>query len=442
MQHYLNSAPSNLGLKSFRNFVIYLTLSSLIIASGLCIQFILQPGMDAIWVAPYLSAAANYSFGGEFLISLKQVNEYLSLTQTEQLCYRFSSVNDPLFYNHNPIGYVLLVHISTLLFGQLMGDLQAIQFFQLCVHTIISVLIFRQLKVSRWLSLLFLILYAFNPFILYFSVFNLYYFWQVVPSAAVVLFLYNRSLFNHSVFRVILSVTFALLLLTRLTLILVVIMLIFMMLYEDLIRHREKNYLRFTLSFLPLVFLFSLLNVPDDKSVYHTIYVGAGAYSNDLGLHLGDDSGYVLMERRESITLDIRPGGNYYYPEITQAYNSILKEEVWKLIRDEPIMLIRNAALNFGQSFFLGYRPDAGDSLNILLSIVGYLILLIFLLLRNQNIWILLTAITAYSLTYVLYFPPIQSYHYGAYLLILFLFIEFIREISSHGKFSSFSILR
>lgn len=376
------------------------------------------------------------------MISLNQVNEYLSLSQSDQLTYRFTAVEEPLSYNHNPIGYAILIRISTIIFGSFMGDLQAVQFFQLCFHILISVLIINFFKERRTASLIFLFLYALNPFIIYFTVFNFYYFWQVLPSAAVIVYLYNRSLFNHSGFRIILSIFFALLLLTRLTLILIVILLLIFMVYEDFIRKREKKFfLRFATSLLPFFLLFFLLNVPDDKSVYHTIFVGAGAYSNDLGLHLEDSSGYDLIERRENIKLNIHPGENYYDPEITLLYNSILKEEVWYLITNHPVLLIRNATLNFGQSFFIGFRPGAGDLMNTLLSISGYLILLFFLLMKNRRIWLLLLSITCYSVTYVLYFPPIQSYHYGAYLLILFLFIEFadksnvLQRLRLHTKF-------
>ena len=159
------------------------------IIAGLSVQFLLAGGMNAIWIAPYLSAASNYNAGGDFKIALEQVNEFIALSSREQLSYRFNSIEDPLYYNHNPIGYVILIQSATTLFGLFAGDLQSILLLQLFIHVGICLTILSWFQKNRLQFWLILFLYALNPLILYFVVFNFYYFWQVLPSVGFLIYL-------------------------------------------------------------------------------------------------------------------------------------------------------------------------------------------------------------------------------------------------------------
>lgn len=182
------------------------------------------------------------------------------------------------------------------------------------------------------------------------------------------------------------------------------------------------------LSTIPVLFLTIILFVPNDKSAYHTVFVGLGSYSNDYGIAQSDASAYKYFQNETGIDLDILPGGNYYDPEITHRYNEVIKSKVRDLLKNAPLIFIRNGVLNFGQAYSLGYRTGAPYLINIGFSILGYIILFFFLVKGNGKIKMLLIAIFGYSITYVPYYPPIQAYHYGAFILILFIFIEYVDQ--------------
>jgi len=81
----------------------------------------------------------------------------------------------------------------------------------------------------------------------------------------------------------------------------------------------------------------------------------------------------------------------------------------------EPLMVIRNATLNFFQSFSFGYFR-ASLALSYLSAIIGAIIFTVLLL--RKKIYSL-AAIIAASCTFSFYLPPLPIYLYGSYLLIL-----------------------
>ena len=93
--------------------------------------------MSDNWVAPYLSAAANLSLGGNFDIDLDEVLKFKKLNVKEQDIYKFNKSKNLSNYNHNPIGFVYLIRIATFLFPFL-GDQVSIIFLQSLVFLFIN----------------------------------------------------------------------------------------------------------------------------------------------------------------------------------------------------------------------------------------------------------------------------------------------------------------
>ena len=95
-----------------------LTIQFLFIVSFLVILYHIfsTNRMSDNWMGPYLSAANNLEFSGEFMINEEEVNEFKKLNIKEQDFYKFSSKTDLVQYNHNPIGYVYLIKAAKTLF--------------------------------------------------------------------------------------------------------------------------------------------------------------------------------------------------------------------------------------------------------------------------------------------------------------------------------------
>lgn len=384
---------------------------------GLIINYTKDVGMSDNWIGPYLSGAANYEIGGTFLTNHDQVIEFKELVYQDQLAYRFTRSPDTEYYNHNPIGFAIIIAISKLIFGTFFGDMQSFIFLQLLLHLVISVYFLKLFKKESIKFYSFMTLYALNPFIIYFAVFNFYYFWQVIPSVLLLLLLLKPKLLDNLSFNLASGVILGLLFLTRPTLIgISLVFFVLLFLYQ-----RKKIYS--ISSFCVSILLIITLHSPNQKSPWHSVYVGLGAYENPYQITLSDNEAYSYHGEVTGVVINASYGGNYYDKDLIIAYNHHLRTFIFNAVNENPGIFIRNAFLNYGQSFFIGYKTRVTDWVNIGLSVLGYLLLIFSLYTLNREKFFLLLAITFYSLTYIVFFPPIQAYHYGAYILIIILLI-------------------
>ena len=132
---------------------------------------------------------------------------------------------------------------------------------------------------------------------------------------------------------------------------------------------------------------------------------------------LVDYNGYRLMELKTGVKLDIEVGGNYYVDSIIDQYHAVTRSEYLRILRESPLLLIKNALVNVLASFSVGYANGMPYPVNYAIASSGILILGLLLILREY--WMIL-AICATSIGFAPYYPPIQAYMFGSFMLLSF----------------------
>ena len=82
--------------------------------------------------------------------------------------------------------------------------------------------------------------------------------------------------------------------------------------------------------------------------------------------------------------------------------------------------------LNTLQGYCIGYINKGGDIFNYIIAFLGVLNVGILLYYKKYS-WFLMIGISIGAFT--LFYPPIQAYMYGAYLLIILSFISLSPEL-------------
>lgn len=356
--------------------------------------------------APYFSCAKNLKFGGNFMYHVGESLAFRSMSVSQQYAHRFQAhLPESLsLYPTNHIGYAYIIWIATHLFPFL-TDLKAIILFQAIFHLLICLGILFTTKLDPRFRWAFLVLYALNPLVLRVTVYNFYYFWQVIPSVALTCYLlklYRHPLLWGSLF--VLPFAFF----TRSSIVLL-IPFVFYWLY----RHHSKTFLLAYIGFWALVAL--VFYKPTQKHIWHTVYIGIGAYQNSYNVSLDDSSGYRLYEKAFAIdTFDSRPGSIYFKTEVIDNYARVAQKAYAAIAKDNPLLILKNAIANTLQGFGVGYLNTAPDWLNYLLALFG---LAVLLLLVKHKQWLCIALILASNITYIFYTPPIPVYLFGTYLL-------------------------
>jgi len=360
----------------------------------------------AVWTAPYLSAAANLSWPLSFKIDVEEIKRVNTFDDTRQEDrYRFKKSANPTPYVYNDIGYVYLVWAARHLFPFL-GDQQAIILLQALVHLLFCSLIVGSGGFSKQWRLGFLLLYAINPLVLRYVVFNHYYFWQAVPSLLIVLLTAKRAKPKGLLFGIALLPWAVLARTTTLLMFPVILYLIY--------RHASRRTMALTLLYCTLVW--GVFYIPSQKNVWHTAYVGTGAYQNPYGIVMSDDAGPKLYKERFGIEVSTSTGGILYEPKIYQRYRALSREVFLRQLADSPALYLKNALVNTLGSFSLGYLTGKPDWLNYLLAFFGLLVVLCFVYARQ---WVWLLSLVLLSAPFTLYYPPIPAYMYGNYALLV-----------------------
>jgi hypothetical protein len=383
-----------------------------------------------IYLVPYFSGAANYQLPNNWLFLEQEVYTYKLLNTSLKESYRFkANSSEAVLYNYNHVGLVYIITLATTIFFWL-GDVSALEWFQIAVHCLISIWLLRFLT-NPLSQLLFLLLYVFNPLVIYFVTFPYYYFWQVVATATIVPYLWNKN-FKYKNYIWLVAPLLALIQLTRPTIILIpILFFILYFLYES-----QWKSIAGLILFLILINIFSARKLDNAPTYWHTIYIGIGAYPNSYVNSLSDNEAYNFFSHKtgKPISYSI-PGGNVYTDlSIRNEYFTFLKSEYFQVLKSHPFLLIKNAVLNFFQSFSLGYFVDYPLWVNYLSSLAGFVFFLL-LLIKRHFFWIL--AIGLSSLTFSPYFPPIQAYMFGGYILIVGAFIQLLNDFSIIKKINN-----
>ncbi|TDB63475.1 hypothetical protein [Arundinibacter roseus] len=402
-------------IASQRNVLMYV-VAIFLLAGAIYASFFFwrSQRMSTNWMGPFLSAAQHLQPGERtFLIDLEDVLRFKSLDNVVQEdAYHFAQSTNTQPYIYDPIGYPYLIKAATLLFPWA-GNQLAIILLQCLVHSLLCICVFTAPGLPMGFRMLFFGFYALNPLILRFVIFNHYYFWQAIPSFWLLFgALGIRAKFGWAV----LFLTLPLVLLARPTT-------LFICLFCLLVLYRfgpKARALGYTIFFITTV---TFLYVPNQKNPWHTMYVGIGGYSNPTGIKLSDESGYALFEENTGKLLNASTGGNYFEPKVQNTYHMLTRQAYLSAWKQHPFLLIKNSVVYFFGAFSLGYINKAPDWLNYFLAATGFLYF-VFLLYKRKY-W-LLAASTITVIGFAPYYPPIQAYMYGNYLLLIWALIEVI----------------
>ncbi len=387
-----------------KSFIIQISL--IIIALISSYIFLQEKRMSDNWMGPYLSAAHNLEWAGSFQINLEEVEKFKSFNVVQQDNYKFKDESNLTHYNHNPIGYAYLINLAATILPFL-GSQKAILILQCIFHLLISVLFLSLKELNKKQKWLFFFLYAINPIVLRFVPFNFYYFWQVIPS---VIFAY--LMVSEKPNRIIITFLFLLLpfiILTRPTLTFALIIIFYFLFKKLNVKHSS---LLLIYNIVICIWLFQ----PIKKNIWHTIYTGFGAYENKYDISLNDNTTYQLYENETGEKLNASLGGNYYKEKVIDKYTAITKKESLVIINESPFFVFKNAVLNTLQGFSIGYINRGGDRLNYLIAFSGFLFILL-LIYKKMYTWFLMIGFSIG--TFTLFYPPIQAYMYGVYLLLV-----------------------
>ena len=359
---------------------------------------------STVWTGPYLSAAANLSWPLSFKIDVEEIKHFnvLDDTKTEDQ-YQFHPSAKLVPYTYNDLGYVYLIWLAKKLFFFL-GDQHAIMFLQALVHLILCMLLTDRAVPKVWRVGYFL-LYTINPLVLRYVVFNHYYFWQSIPSLLVV-FLSLRGTKPTFLYLALFLLPWTSL--ARTTTILVLPVILFL-----LYRYYNPRLMLAAIGYFALVWMF--FYKPTQKNIWHTAYIGTGAYHNPYGIALNDNDGFELYTKTFGSKLSASTGGNVYEPKIYAQYKTLTKNTFLTQFYDVPALYLKNAFVNFLGAYSLGYLAGKPDWMNYLLSLSGLGVILLFIRYRQ---WEFLMSIGLLSFAFTPYYPPVPAYMYANYALI------------------------
>jgi hypothetical protein len=363
------------------------------------------------WTFPYYSGAANFSRLFDWQISPSDFEQAKLVAIEDYRYYKHKRAYDLIPNTANNYGYVLVALTSQTLFPFL-GDLQGTILLQLLVHVAAALLMMLWVLKTPLQRYGYLCLYAANPLVIYITTFPFYYFWMCFPSLAFAVLILKPEWRRWIVF---VALPFLLLsLLIRPTTILLAAFFFLVAFY--LAQSVSEKFRAATAAAIFIggaVFVSSVAS----GSPWHPMYVGIGAYDNDVGVvDLDDKRGYEYFRSQTGITIDtdaIR--GNWNDPDIRQHYLDTLKSRYVQIAREDPALLIRNAIVNMLQVFSVGYIVEK-PALTWASTALGATVLG-FLLLTRQFVWIL--AVLASAVSFAWYFPPIPAYNFAAYLLLV-----------------------
>ncbi len=374
---------------------------------------------------PYFSGAALLHKGEGWKFNLNEVDTlhaYQALADKNSSVdkinsYRFASEEiNSRSYSINQPGYMYISWFAGNIFWWT-GHIGAVKLLQLFVHCIISLLILFLLKTKRH-KILFFLLYAVNPFIIYYAVYPFYYFWEIIPSA-IFLFYYLSNKKASFAQMILLSIGLAFLFHVRSSVLLISL---FTLIFAS-------SHLSTLKKIVPLIVYALLIWMfqpgQKHKDPGHIMYTSLGAYPNSFVKHFSDTVSWNAFRKAKGIDYSYSSKPGMYDADEFFAESEWCLSEYKSIAMKDPLMICRNAMINFFQSFSVGYfRSSLG--LSYLSAFLG---LILFSLLMRHKKFNLLIAITTAAISFCFYLPPLPIYLYGSYILILISALELIDKL-------------
>jgi len=378
------------------------------------------------FTAPYFSGAALYHHGSEWQFNLNEVDSLHALNTISDPAEKTHKINAYRFSQHkiatraysiNQPGYLYLINLAKFLFP-FTGDIGSVKILQLTIHVLISFAVLLLLKNLK-LQVLFLLLYVFNPLIIYYALYPFYYFWTIIPSAVfVILYLYNKKIPLRAI--LFLSIVLAFFYHVRSSI-------LFISLFVLLFSTRHQSWLKkFSVLTVYLLAIWFMQSAHSGKHPGHIMYTALGAYPNKYVRGFDDRESWKAYEEFKGINYNYSTVPGMYDEEVFFGESEWCLRQFKEIAIREPLMILRNSILNLFQAFSAGHIRG-NLYFNYLSSIIG---LLIFIALIVRKKLLLITAILTSVITYVLYLPPLPVYLYGTYLILILAFMEIISSFS------------
>ncbi len=371
----------------------------------------------------FFSGAANIKLDKEYLINPKgrfqidtsQIYQFMKAGSTP---FKFLISNFKFPYHHNSIGFAWICKLAKTVFWFL-PDIKALEWLQILLHSILSMTVIYFLN-SFQNKILFLLLYALNPLILYVVTYPYYYCWMVIPAFVLLPYLLkNNFIWGKKLW--LLMIFLGCILASRSVIFPSVILIFYFII-------RRENKKTAGISFLIFLMSTFLFWSPNQKNQPFTAYLGLGAYTTTMLPNMNNETALRLSPIKLNPT---RLNDPYYDNAFQSSYRSILKKAYLEKAKAHPFLVLRNAILNIGSSFSIGYLNDYSLLLR-LLSAFGGFIFIGLLLYKKLYMWV--TAIFINGLGFVLYYPPIQIYMFGNYILLVCAFIVLINSFQFFNK--------
>jgi hypothetical protein len=370
------------------------------------------------WIFPYFSGAANLGLDLVWRVDQIEFSRFSNLSYVQQMDYRFTGSDLATLSTYSVLdkGYVFVIWVAQTIFLWL-PQIKAVIWLQIFFHIVSSLWVLGRLG-SRLQQIIFLLAYAVNPVVLHFVTFAYHYYWQVIPSLAWFWYMTleePRALRDIYLLVLVLSAAF---LIRQSTVIISIIILSY-----GAWRCKKAMGWATVVCFLAFVVI-----AKNPSQPWHTAYVGIGAYPNNAQIELDDESGYRMFKNASGIQINTTPpDGNYYDETIRSQYYGVLKEQVINYWYENPVQLIRNAALNTLQGFSVGY-PVGHLSLAYASACIGLISLTILI---AHRMFVMATLIFAGVAGFSAYYPPIPAYMFGNYFLLVIAFISIIEQAGS-----------
>ncbi len=383
-------------------------------------------------IVPFFSGAANYELGRGWMYDASETERVRALPSREaRENHRFPRSENLEPYDYTESGYVIVVLAArTLFFWQ--GDFKAVESLQITAHLLITLFIVAWLK-RRSSQFLFFVLYGINPLILHIVTFPLYYFWQAVPSALLLLYLLDRDFRYRGLAWLVVAVLAFIFVVRPPTLLVSGFLLVLLTLRES-----RRVALAAAATALAGAILIGAFTGGPVSVVWHSAYIGIGAYPNPYVERLADESAYNAFRRETGVDLNSAVAMNYRDEAVWAEYAEFIKRAYLEIARESPLLLIRNAALNCFQSFSLGYITRS-LVLSYLSSLIGFIFCAVLLLKRR---FLFVLAISMACASYAPYVPPIPAYMYGSYILLVGALIDMLRDYPIFDRWFDLAPLR
>lgn len=382
------------------------------------VLFFLLPnrGMSPVWSVPYFSGAANLEPGSGWYFLPGEVDSLQQKKGWDYYTYQFKKGGSKELqsYSHNVAGYLYWVYAAHKLIP-VFNEVFSIVFLQVLLHVMICIFTLKLLvrTISRFA---FLFLYAVNPLIIYLVTFPFYYFLQSIASLIIILFYFHKR--RTFIWSLSLIIILIMVFMTRKTVLPLGIMLTGVLVLQ-------KRYLLSLLNLAGLILIpFFLentrLNPSKTSGPWHPAFIGIGAYPNpyrELN-ELSDNCGVFLYRKEVDSSFNWEISGKYMKDQtVMSSYQIFIKNRYLGILKDNPFLLVRNAAINFFQGYSVGHLSNKAFILNLMIAVSG---LIFFLLLVRKKEWFFLIAIGLSHLAFSPYYPPIPAYFFGSYILIVF----------------------